>query len=238
MRAAVMRFARSIPRPQCYRRALLTAMLVRAFPPDRFARPWRHACSPQCSAQPGRVAAELRCGVPHPRAALLDADPVRAGARRDRGDDRALPRHRRPRRLAGASHSPAADARRRPTSPAVAALRQRLIVTGDLDPAAGSSPIYDSYVEAGVRRFQARHGLNADRRHQRRDARRPERPGRDPPAPARAQHRPPARLFGQSRPPLRDREHPGRRSSRRWRTAWSRPATPPASARSTGSRRS
>ena len=41
------------------------------------------------------------------------------------------------------------------------ALRQRLIVTGDLDPAAGSSPIYDSYVEAGVRRFQARHGLNA-----------------------------------------------------------------------------
>jgi L,D-transpeptidase YcbB len=46
-------------------------------------------------------------------------------------------------------------------SPEVAALRQRLIVTGDLDPAAGDSPIYDSYVEAGVRRFQARHGLSA-----------------------------------------------------------------------------
>ncbi|MFH6784345.1 MULTISPECIES: L,D-transpeptidase family protein [Methylobacterium] len=45
-------------------------------------------------------------------------------------------------------------------SPAVTALRQRLIVSGDLDPAAGSSPVYDSYVEAGVRRFQARHGLN------------------------------------------------------------------------------
>jgi murein L,D-transpeptidase YcbB/YkuD len=45
-------------------------------------------------------------------------------------------------------------------SPAVVALRQRLISTGDLDPAAGSSPVYDSYVEAGVRRFQARHGLN------------------------------------------------------------------------------
>ncbi len=42
----------------------------------------------------------------------------------------------------------------------VAALRQRLIMTGDLDPAAGSSPVYDSFVEAGVRRFQARHGLN------------------------------------------------------------------------------
>jgi murein L,D-transpeptidase YcbB/YkuD len=46
-------------------------------------------------------------------------------------------------------------------SPEVVALRQRLIVTGDLDTAAGESPIYDSYVEAGVRRFQARHGLNA-----------------------------------------------------------------------------
>ncbi|MBY0297504.1 MAG: L,D-transpeptidase family protein [Methylobacterium sp.] len=45
-------------------------------------------------------------------------------------------------------------------SPVVAALRQRLIVSGDLDPAAGSSPVYDSYVEAAVRRFQARHGLN------------------------------------------------------------------------------
>ncbi|HZB61885.1 MAG TPA: peptidoglycan-binding protein, partial [Microvirga sp.] len=46
-------------------------------------------------------------------------------------------------------------------SPAVMALRQRLIVTGDLDPAAGESPIYDSYVEAAVRRFQARHGISS-----------------------------------------------------------------------------
>lgn len=46
-------------------------------------------------------------------------------------------------------------------SPEVLALRQRLIATGDLDQAAGESPIYDSYVEAGVRRFQARHGLTA-----------------------------------------------------------------------------
>src|SRR5918998_283046 len=45
--------------------------------------------------------------------------------------------------------------------PAVVMLRRRLIVTGDLDPAAGSSPVYDSYVVAAVRRFQARHGLNA-----------------------------------------------------------------------------
>jgi murein L,D-transpeptidase YcbB/YkuD len=46
-------------------------------------------------------------------------------------------------------------------SPAVIALRQRLIITGDLDQAAGESPIYDSYVEAGVRRFQARHGISS-----------------------------------------------------------------------------
>lgn len=44
--------------------------------------------------------------------------------------------------------------------PSVIALRQRLIVTGDLDSAAGTSNIYDSYVEGGVRRFQARMGLS------------------------------------------------------------------------------
>ena len=42
----------------------------------------------------------------------------------------------------------------------VVALRQRLIITGDLDAAAGSSSVYDSYVEAGVRRFQSRMGLS------------------------------------------------------------------------------
>jgi L,D-transpeptidase YcbB len=44
----------------------------------------------------------------------------------------------------------------------VALLRQRLIATGDLEPAAGVSDIFDSYVEAGVKRFQARHGISAD----------------------------------------------------------------------------
>jgi murein L,D-transpeptidase YcbB/YkuD len=47
-------------------------------------------------------------------------------------------------------------------NPVVAALRQRLTVSGDVDASAGVSDIYDSYVEAGVRRFQARHGLNVD----------------------------------------------------------------------------
>lgn len=44
--------------------------------------------------------------------------------------------------------------------PSVVALRQRLIVTGDLDASAGDSNVYDSYVEGGVRRFQSRMGLS------------------------------------------------------------------------------
>jgi L,D-transpeptidase YcbB len=44
-------------------------------------------------------------------------------------------------------------------SRAVQALRERLIGSGDLDPAAGVGPVFDSYVEAAVKRFMARHGL-------------------------------------------------------------------------------
>jgi L,D-transpeptidase YcbB len=46
--------------------------------------------------------------------------------------------------------------------PSVQALRQRLAASGDLEVNAGIGDIYDSYVEAGVRRFQARHGLTVD----------------------------------------------------------------------------
>jgi murein L,D-transpeptidase YcbB/YkuD len=46
--------------------------------------------------------------------------------------------------------------------PGVVALRRRLAVTGDIDPNTGTSDIYDSYVEAAVRRFQARCGLSVD----------------------------------------------------------------------------
>jgi L,D-transpeptidase YcbB len=45
---------------------------------------------------------------------------------------------------------------------AVKQLRNRLALSGDLDNSAGMSDIFDSYVEAGVRRFQARHGLTTD----------------------------------------------------------------------------
>jgi len=44
----------------------------------------------------------------------------------------------------------------------VESLRQRLFISGDLAREAGMSPAFDSYVDAAVRRFQTRHGLNAD----------------------------------------------------------------------------
>jgi murein L,D-transpeptidase YcbB/YkuD len=42
---------------------------------------------------------------------------------------------------------------------AVVALRNRLIIAGDLDPSAAGSATYDSFVEQAVRRFQTRHGI-------------------------------------------------------------------------------
>jgi murein L,D-transpeptidase YcbB/YkuD len=46
--------------------------------------------------------------------------------------------------------------------PAVSDLRKRLMVSGDLSRSAGVSNSFDSLVEEGVRRFQARHGLPLD----------------------------------------------------------------------------
>ncbi len=43
--------------------------------------------------------------------------------------------------------------------PAVIALRKRLIISGDLDSSSGNSPVFDSYVDAGVKHFQSRHGF-------------------------------------------------------------------------------
>lgn len=44
----------------------------------------------------------------------------------------------------------------------VAILRQRLMVSGDLSPRAGISNSFDTYVDAALKRFQARHGLPQD----------------------------------------------------------------------------
>jgi murein L,D-transpeptidase YcbB/YkuD len=51
--------------------------------------------------------------------------------------------------------------------PAVVALRQRLAISGDLPAeaasgASGASTAFDSYVDAAVKRFQARHGIQPD----------------------------------------------------------------------------
>ena len=46
--------------------------------------------------------------------------------------------------------------------PGVNDLRARLAASSDIDPNAVGNDIYDSYVEAAVRRFQARHGLTVD----------------------------------------------------------------------------
>jgi murein L,D-transpeptidase YcbB/YkuD len=44
----------------------------------------------------------------------------------------------------------------------VAALRRRLLVTGDMQPGAGDPSTFDTALEAGVRAFQLRHGLDDD----------------------------------------------------------------------------
>ena len=44
--------------------------------------------------------------------------------------------------------------------PRVEALRERLVASGDLDPIAATGSTYNSFVEAAVKRFQARHGLS------------------------------------------------------------------------------
>ncbi len=49
------------------------------------------------------------------------------------------------------------------SDPAVAVLRQRLAIAGDLPSAAdNNSTAFDSYVDAAVKRFQARHGIQPD----------------------------------------------------------------------------
>ena len=47
-------------------------------------------------------------------------------------------------------------------SPAVPSLRARLSSVGDLELNSGEREVFDSYVDAAVRRFQLRHGLHAD----------------------------------------------------------------------------
>ena len=47
-------------------------------------------------------------------------------------------------------------------SQTVSILRQRLLMSGDLHQSVGMSDVFDSYVDAAVRRFQSRHGFSPD----------------------------------------------------------------------------
>ncbi|SNZ07344.1 Murein L,D-transpeptidase YcbB/YkuD [Cohaesibacter gelatinilyticus] len=47
-------------------------------------------------------------------------------------------------------------------SEAVTILRQRLTMSGDLQQSLGVSDVFDSYVDAAIRRFQSRHGISPD----------------------------------------------------------------------------
>lgn len=46
--------------------------------------------------------------------------------------------------------------------PAVRNLRRRLMISGDLPRNSGDSPVFDTFLDAAVKRFQQRHGMTAD----------------------------------------------------------------------------
>ena len=62
----------------------------------------------------------------------------------------------------GWNNVPAVEMRLGMRDPAVVELRRRLILSGDLRQTSGDASAFDSYVQAAVRRFQARHGIPAD----------------------------------------------------------------------------
>jgi murein L,D-transpeptidase YcbB/YkuD len=60
--------------------------------------------------------------------------------------------------------APAKNMRLGARNPSIVALRQRLAASGDLEGTSGIAEVYDSYVDAAVRRFQLRHGITVDGR--------------------------------------------------------------------------
>jgi murein L,D-transpeptidase YcbB/YkuD len=57
---------------------------------------------------------------------------------------------------------PAGELRVGAKGPAVPALRTRLSIAGDLETNSGNREVFDSFVDAALRRFQVRHGLHPD----------------------------------------------------------------------------
>ncbi len=122
--------------------------------------------------------------------------------------------------------------------PAVVVLRKRLMISGDLSTSAGISPTFDTYVDAALKRFQARHGLPADGVHRQIHLCGDECVGAGAPRPARDQSGALALDVGLPRQPLRDGQHAGRADRGGRERPRRRCATRPSSARSTARRRS
>ena len=100
-----------------------------------------------------RYDSDVRLSVPRTTTPLLSQQTLAAS-------EEAIQRYQRIVQAGGWGNVPTSGTLKLGTqSPSVVALRQRLQASGDLDQGAGGSPVFDSYVEAGVRRFQARHGV-------------------------------------------------------------------------------
>jgi murein L,D-transpeptidase YcbB/YkuD len=99
-----------------------------------------------------RYDADARLTVPRSTTPILSQQTLAA-------TENAIQQHQRIVASGGWGSLPNATLKIGANSSAVVALRRRLAGSGDLDVEAGASPVFDSYVEAGVKRFQARHGL-------------------------------------------------------------------------------
>ena len=198
--------------------------------------PLSAARAQQAGRRPGRVAPELRdlrSRLDRPRE---HAD--RCRRRRSRRPRRRSSTIRASSRAAAGTRFPRAELKIGSKSKAVQALRQRLVASGDLD---RSRAWGRSSIPSSKRRSSASRSATGSSRPATSTTRRS--PQLNVAADARLQqladqHRPAARLFGRSWPALRDGQHSGRRSRDGGERRRSIPTTPPASARSTASRRS
>ena len=166
---------------------------------DRIRAGRRSAAATDPAEPAQRHRARLRLGLAHhPDAEGLAADAVPATVQTT---EAAIPRYEQVVAEGGWPMVPPTDRLRlgnratRRLSP----LRQRLIARGDLDPSAVENDVYDSYVEAAVRRFQARHGLSGDGVRADAHLQRAEHSGRAAAGPAQDQSGAPAQLRHQAR---------------------------------------
>ena len=171
---------------------------------------WRQQAR-QRRATAGRMAAKLRnrrtsCGQ-----SRNHAGPVAGDARGDRSGDPAISGHRCARRLECRCRPGARIAGRRQIQGRAGACGSGWSSRAISIRSPAVRPVFDSFVEAAVKRFQARHGHRRDRHRQRADLQRAQYPRRCAASAIGDQYRSPARLFRQSWRAVRDGQHSGRR---------------------------